>query len=47
MMSKGMTMHGEPASLPASQMWAFVIGTYLFFFLVMALVGLLAPIRFS
>jgi len=47
MMSKGMTMDHEPASLPLSQMWRWVIGTYLVFFAVMAIVSIFVPIRFA
>ncbi len=48
MMSKGMTMqHHEPATLSVKQMWGWVIGTFLIFFAVMAIVGIFAPIRFS
>ncbi len=46
MMSKGMKMDHEPATLPSSKMWTLVIGTYLIFFIVMAIVGLFAPIHF-
>ncbi|NGX37440.1 MAG: hypothetical protein K1000chlam2_00596 [Chlamydiae bacterium] len=47
MMSKGMTMDHQPPTLPMGQMWAWVIGTYLIFFAVMAFTGLFIPIRFS
>ncbi|MDN3505742.1 MAG: DUF4396 domain-containing protein [Simkaniaceae bacterium] len=47
MMSKGMQMHHAPVTLPSGQMWGWVIGTYLIFFAVMAIVGVFAPIRFA
>jgi len=47
MMSKGMTMHHEPVTLPKGQMIFYILGTYAIFFGVMAITGLFAPIRFS
>ncbi len=46
MMSKQMTMHHEPVTLEQKQMWGWVIGTYLIFFAVMAVISIFVPIQF-
>jgi len=46
MMSRGMKMHHEMATLPSSQMWWTILGTYALFIGVMAIVSIFVPIRF-
>jgi len=47
MMSRGMKMHHEMATLSSSQSWGMIIGTYVLFIGVMAVVGIFVPIRFT
>jgi len=47
MMSQRIEMHHEVAPLPKKQALFLIIATYLFFFFVLALISLFAPIRFT
>ncbi len=47
MMSKGMTMHHEPVTLPMRQMIFYVVGTFLIFFAALLATSFFAPLRFG